>query len=58
MVPIQAYELNVKKFYTQKENYMKIYVKDPFEKAKYMQVIIWRSFPKERLVIRLSEYEK
>ena len=58
MVPIQAYELNVKKFYAQKENYMKIYVKDPSEKAKYMQVIIWRSFPKERLVIRLSEYEK
>jgi len=58
IVPTKAYDVNPKTFYAQKENYMKIYVKDPPEKAKYMQIIIWRSMPQKKIIIKLSNYEK
>lgn len=59
LVPTKAYNISVKNFYKNKENYLKIYIKDPPTKTKYMAIFIWRKNNLgeiERQMIRLSDY--
>jgi len=59
IIPTKAYNIPVKNFYKQKENYLKIYVKDPPSRTKYMALFIWRKNElgePERKMIKLSDY--
>ncbi len=59
-VPVKAYNINPSEFYAKQQNYLKIYIKDPPEKTKYMAIIIWRNKNNEKgkFIIKLSDYKK
>jgi hypothetical protein len=40
LVPVQGYDLKVEEFYKNRDNYMKIFPKDPKEKLRAMYIKI------------------
>jgi len=59
VIPTKAYNVNIKGFYQKQQNYLKIYMKDPPSRTKYMALFIWRKNNLgeiERTMIRLSDY--
>ena len=60
IVPTKAYTINTTWIYANRENYMKIYVKDKANAAKYMAILIWRDkdWQTTRKIIKLSDYKK
>ena len=59
IIPTKAYNISVKQFYKQRQNYLKIYIKDPPSRTKYMALFIWRKNElgePERKMIKLSDY--
>ena len=59
LVPTKTYNINTTVFYAKRQNYMKIYTKDPPTKLKSMAILIRReqNWQTQRFMIKLSDYK-
>lgn len=57
LIPTQSYNIETKKFYEQKYNYMKIYIKDSKDKVKWMLLKI-KKWNNNWITLPLTKYKK
>ena len=58
IVPTDSYDIQTKNYYKQKENYMKIYIKDDKEKLSWMAIYIKHTNEKNRTKLLLTDYKQ
>lgn len=58
IVPTNSYNIETRKYYKNKENYMKIYIKDKKEDLAWMAIMIKKDWETKRNATKLTEYEK